>query len=135
MGGVVPMTPVHAFDSVPAALQLTAQPQLQPTRQDIELGGLLAFVIDQVTTEDEADAMVQASEQCGYRDEAPGIATPPGMRVRGYAKLMKIEGRILTFEVWAEDEFERIGEGVHERAVIDRARFDQRVQDKARRAG
>ena len=82
MGGVVPMTPVHAFDSVPAALQLTAQPQLQPTRQDIELGGLLAFVIDQVTTEDEADAMVQASEQCGYRDEAPGIATPPGMRVR-----------------------------------------------------
>jgi len=81
MGGVVPMTPVHAFDSVPAALQLQAQPQLQPTRQDIELGGLLAFVIDQVTTAEEADAIVQASEQCGYRDEAPGIATPPGMRM------------------------------------------------------
>ena len=61
-------------------------------------------------------------------------ATPPGMQVRGYAKLMKVDGRMLTFEVWAEDERERIGEGVHERAVIDRARFEQRVQDKAGRA-
>ena len=81
MGGVVPMTPVHAFDSVPAALQWQTQPALQPSRQDIELGGLLAFVIDQVTTAQEADAMVRASERCGYRDEAPGIATPPGMRM------------------------------------------------------
>lgn len=81
MGGVVPMTPVHAFDSVPAALRWQAQPALQPVRHDIELGGLLAFVIEQVTTEAEADAMVRASEQCGYRDEAPGIATPPGMRM------------------------------------------------------
>lgn len=81
MGGVVPMTPVHAFDSVPAALRWQAQPALQPVRHDIELSGLLAFVIDQVTTAAEADAMVQASEQCGYRDEAPGIATPPGMRM------------------------------------------------------
>jgi hypothetical protein len=81
MGGVVPMTPVHAFDSVPPALRWQAQPTLQPARHDIELGGLLAFAIDQVTTPAEADAMVHASEQCGYRDEAPGIATPPGMRM------------------------------------------------------
>lgn len=56
--------------------------------------------------------------------------TPPGMRVRGYAKLTRVEGRVLTFEVWAEDEREKIGEGVHERALIDRARFDKRVRDK-----
>ncbi len=75
------MTPVHAFDSVPPALQLQEQPKLRPQRTDIELGGLIAFVIEQVTTAAEADAIVQASEQCGYRDEAPGIATPPGMRM------------------------------------------------------
>jgi len=81
MGGVVPMTPVHAFDTPPTALALGDEPTLRPARQDIELGGLLAFVIDQVVTPTEADAIVQATEQLGYRDEAPGIATPPGMRM------------------------------------------------------
>lgn len=57
--------------------------------------------------------------------------TPPGMRVRAFAELVRVEGRVLTFDVWAEDETEKIGEGVHERAVIDRARFDKRVREKA----
>ncbi len=57
--------------------------------------------------------------------------TPPGMRVRAFAELVRVEGRVLTFNVWAEDETEKIGEGVHERAVIDRARFDKRVREKA----
>ena len=81
MGGVVPMTPVHAFDSVPLALCLQDQPGLRPERHDIDLGGLLAFFIDDVVTPNEADAIVAATEQLGYRDEAPGIATPPGMRM------------------------------------------------------
>ena len=81
MGGVVPMTPVHAFASSPSALQLQAQAPLKPERHNLDLGGLLGFVIDQVVTAEEADAIVQASEQMGYRDEAPGIATPPGMRM------------------------------------------------------
>ena len=81
MGGVVPMTPVHAFDVPPHALHLTDEPSLRPVRQEIELGGLLAFGIDQVVTPREADAIVAATEQLGYRDEAPGIATPPGMRM------------------------------------------------------
>ena len=81
MGGVVPMTPVHAFASAPEALCLKNQPGLKPVRHDIELGGLLAFFIDDVVTPDEADAIITATEQLGYRDEAPGIATPPGMRM------------------------------------------------------
>jgi hypothetical protein len=81
MGGVVPLTPVHAFDTPPAALALAAESALTPVRHDIDLGGLLAFVIDDVVTPDEADAIVAATEQFGYRDEAPGIATPPGMRM------------------------------------------------------
>ena len=81
MGGVVPMTPVHAFDAPPAALALGDQAHLNPVRHDIELGGLLAFVVEDVVTPAEADAIVAATEQLGYRDEAPGIATPPGMRM------------------------------------------------------
>ncbi len=81
MGGVVPMTPVHAFDTSPTVLQLKPQANLQPQRHDLDLGGLLGFVIDPVVTAAEADAIVQATEHMGYRDEAPGIATPPGMRM------------------------------------------------------
>ena len=83
MGGVVPMTPIHAFDLPAPALHfpLIAEPVLHPQRRDIPLGGLLSFAIDDVVTSDEADAIIQASERFGYRDEAPGISTPPGMRM------------------------------------------------------
>lgn len=58
-------------------------------------------------------------------------ATPSGMRVVAKSRLAKVDGKILTFEIWAEDERERIGEGIHERAIIDRARFVQKVEAKA----
>lgn len=57
-------------------------------------------------------------------------ATPVGMRVRAYAELTRVEKRTLTFSVHAEDEKERIGEGLHERIIINLERFDRRMQDK-----
>ncbi len=57
-------------------------------------------------------------------------ATPLGMRVRAYARLLKVHGRLLEFEIWAEDDAERIGEGTHQRAVVDLARFEQKVAAK-----
>ena len=81
MGGVVHETPVHAFESTPSCLALGPQPSLQPRRHDIDLGGYLAFFIDDVVTAAEADCIVAASEHFGYREEAPGISTPPGMRM------------------------------------------------------
>jgi fluoroacetyl-CoA thioesterase len=57
-------------------------------------------------------------------------ATPVGLRVRAYAELVKVEGRKLTFRLRAEDEAELIGEGMHERIVINVERFDQRMQRK-----
>ena len=60
-------------------------------------------------------------------------ATPVGMRVRATAKVLRVEGRTIYFEVRADDEFDLIGEGTHERVVVNLDRFDQRVQEKARR--
>lgn len=57
-------------------------------------------------------------------------ATPVGLRVRAHAELVKIEGRTLTFRIRVEDEREPIGEGVHERLIINVERFDQRMQKK-----
>ena len=60
-------------------------------------------------------------------------ATPVGMWVTARAELTKIEGRRLTFHVSAKDEKELIGEGVHERIIVNVARFDERTQQKARK--
>jgi predicted thioesterase len=58
-------------------------------------------------------------------------ATPIGMRVRATAELTNVDGRTLTFRVEARDEREVIGDGTHQRVVVNVARFDQRVQAKA----
>lgn len=57
-------------------------------------------------------------------------ATPVGMRVRAHAELTKVEKRTLTFRVHAEDEKEPIGDGLHERIIINLERFDVRMQEK-----
>lgn len=57
-------------------------------------------------------------------------ATPVGMRVHARAELIEVDGRRLTFQVSAEDEHELIGEGTHERIIVDVARFDRRVLEK-----
>ena len=57
-------------------------------------------------------------------------ATPVGMRVCATAELTQVVKNRLTFSVHAEDARERIGAGIHERIIINLARFDQRMQEK-----
>lgn len=58
-------------------------------------------------------------------------ATPIGMRVRLEAEVVAVDGRRVVCRVAAWDEREKIGEGTHERVVVEVARFAQRVQAKA----
>jgi len=57
-------------------------------------------------------------------------ATPVGMRVTVAAMVDKVEGRTIFFRLEARDERELIGDGRHERVVVNVARFDERVQRK-----
>ena len=57
-------------------------------------------------------------------------ATPVGMKVRATARVAKVDGRAVSFEVSAHDEKDLIGDGLHERVVVNVAKFDQRVQRK-----
>src|SRR3974390_1993061 len=57
-------------------------------------------------------------------------ATPVGMRVRAEVEVEKVEGRTVTFRVSVADEKEPVGDGTHERMVVNVGRFDARVQDK-----
>ena len=57
-------------------------------------------------------------------------ATPVGMRIDATAELTAIEGRTLTYRVEVRDEKEAIGDGTHQRVIVNVARFDERVQKK-----
>jgi len=57
-------------------------------------------------------------------------ATPVGMEVRFQAELIEVDGRRLRFKVQAFDQVEKVGEGEHERFIIDSSRFQERVEKK-----
>ena len=57
-------------------------------------------------------------------------ATPVGMKVFSTARVLKIEGKTVYFLVEAHDEKELIGDGSHERVVVNVEKFDQRVARK-----
>jgi fluoroacetyl-CoA thioesterase len=57
-------------------------------------------------------------------------ATPVGMRVTATAEVLRVEGRSVDFRVEARDEKDLIGDGTHQRVVVNVAKFDQRVQRK-----
>ena len=59
-------------------------------------------------------------------------ATPVGHRVTAEAVVTKVDGRRIEFTVSARDEIEEIGNGTHERMVVDMARIDQRLKAKQR---
>jgi fluoroacetyl-CoA thioesterase len=61
-------------------------------------------------------------------------ATPVGMRASARAVVTAVEGRTIRFDVSASDERELIGEGTHERVVVNVAKFDQRLQGKISKA-
>lgn len=50
-------------------------------------------------------------------------ATPVGMNVYATAKLTKVEGEKLSFEIEAFDDEEKIGEGIHDRFIIKLDKF------------
>ncbi len=57
-------------------------------------------------------------------------ATPIGMRVWCESELVEVDRRRLVFRVKAYDECGPIGEGTHERFVIDTAKFFEKVKSK-----
>jgi len=53
-------------------------------------------------------------------------ATPIGMKVRVRSTVKEINGRRITFAVEAYNEKEKIGEGTHERAIINIKKFSEK---------
>lgn len=92
-------------------------------------------------------AMIALMEQAAYQSVAGRLeegmgsvgtmmnvshlsATPVGMQVRAESELVAVDGRKLTFQVEAYDERGKIGEGIHERFIVDNLKFQQKADTK-----
>jgi len=60
-------------------------------------------------------------------------ATPVGMRVTAMCTLTAVVRRRLGFTFEVHDEMDKIGEGTHERFIIDREKQQQRLKEKLTR--
>src|SRR5450631_1620447 len=57
-------------------------------------------------------------------------ATPPGLQVTATVELIEIDGRKLVFAVEAHDGVDLISRGFHERYIINKEKFDAKVNEK-----
>ena len=85
-------------------------------------------------------SMIALMEQAAYKSVAAELeelmnvshisATPLGMEVTAKSELVEIDRKRLVFKVEAFDERGRIGEGTHERFVIDNEKFQEKANNK-----
>ena len=95
---------------------------------------VLVMLLEEAALKAVEDFLPPGMQTVGIRlDVSHVAATPVGMRVVAHAEVTEVAGRKLTFRVWAEDEVEMIGEGVHERIEVQLQRFDERASAKAER--
>ena len=57
-------------------------------------------------------------------------ATPVGMKVTCHTELREVDGRRLVFHVEAQDEAGLIGEGTHERFIVENEKFQKKADSK-----
>jgi predicted thioesterase len=62
-------------------------------------------------------------------------ATPVGAEVHLKARVASIDGRRVMFEVEARDRLEKVGDGRHERFIINVPRFREKFNEKQKQLG
>ena len=78
------------------------------------------------------DLLPEGFESLGiHLDIRHFAATPVGMRVEAIAELTGIEGRTLSFRVAVRDDREAIGDGTHQRVIVNVARYIERIRLKS----
>ena len=67
-------------------------------------------------------------------DVSHAAATPPGFTVTVDVECTEVAGRKVWFHVRAHDGADMIGEGYHQRFIVEWDRFNKRIADKAAKA-
>jgi predicted thioesterase len=78
-----------------------------------------------------ADSLEPGNSSVGTRIDVRHLApTPVGMRVVAEARVVEVDRRRISFAVSAFDAKGPIGEGTHDRFVVDASRFAQTLNER-----
>jgi thioesterase superfamily protein len=110
----------------------------EKTAKSIGSGGLDVFATPMMISLMEETCFKSVDSELEAENTTVGIevnikhlaATPVGMKVRCESELIKIDNRSLTFNVKAYDEKGLIGEGVHQRFIVNREKFQKKANEK-----
>ena len=92
---------------------------------------MMVALIEEAAWKSVQDQLEDGQGSVGIQmDVAHLSATPLGMKVWAETEVTAVDGRKLTFAVKAYDEAGLIGEGVHQRFVIDNEKFLGKCQKK-----
>ena len=96
----------------------------------------LVLAMEMACTAAIAGRLAEGWNHVGTRNDMTHLAaTPVGFDVVAKAELVEVDGRRLVFRVEAFDDTEKIGEGRHERFVVEWSRFLARLETKAKAKG
>ena len=94
--------------------------------------GFMIVLMEWVCTELIAQHLEPGEGSVGVHVDVSHLAaTPPGMTVTAEAECVEVAGPRLAFNVRAHDGVDLIGEGRHERFVVNWDKFNARVAAKA----
>jgi len=78
-----------------------------------------------------ADSLQPGTSSVGTRVDVQHLApTALGMKVVAEARVVAVDRRRVSFAVFASDDRGPIGEGTHERAIIDSSRFAEALRQR-----
>jgi fluoroacetyl-CoA thioesterase len=117
-------------------VSITVTPEV--TARHMGSGAVQVFATPEMVRLMERAAVRALADHLGPGQQSVGVvvnvkhmaASPVGATVTARARLVAVDGRRLQFEVSAHDGVDLVGEGTHERALIDMARFEDRVAKK-----
>ncbi|EGO64540.1 thioesterase family protein [Acetonema longum] len=95
---------------------------------------MLAALMEQAAIAAVSQALQPGQGTVGTRlDISHLAATPVGMSVRAVATLTEITGKKLVFAVEAYDDLEKVGQGQHERYIIQTEPFFNKIAAKGKK--
>lgn len=78
-----------------------------------------------------ADQLPSGSGSVGIKIDVKHLsASPLHMKVTATSELIEVDRKKLTFKVTASDETGMIGEGIHERFIVEEVEFQERANKK-----
>lgn len=88
-------------------------------------------LIEATASESVASQLDEGSSTVGtHLDVAHSAATPIGMEVTCETELVEVDRRRLVFSVKVHDSAGEVGSGIHERFIVDNAKFMSKAQAK-----